>query len=108
MDPYPQRFPTSPRGAWTRRPDLDGPGIAYEFQPGGALGKATGRLSASVPKARFAEALAWLAEKGFQTRILHEGPSVALVIEAEDTLRPLKMFQEISLAAGLESAQPEI
>ena len=31
-----------------------------------------------------------------------------MIIESDDALRPLKMFEEISSVSGLESVQPEI
>ena len=108
MDPYPKNFPTKRGGGWKRRPDLEGTGIAYEYIPGGAIGWATGRLSASIPAATAREAIAWLTERELRTRIVHEGPEVAVIIESDDALRPLKMFEEISSVSGLESVQPEI
>ena len=108
MDPFPKEIPDGQGASWHRRPHLDGEGVAYQFGDSPTVGNATGRLTAAIPGDCRETALEWLAENGFRTRVLHEGPTAVVAIEHDDRLRPLKMLSDISSVPGLKETKPEI
>ena len=127
MDSLPERISTSKEASWKLRRDLavldkagelsvvprssmnsDESGAAYENETGGTIGIATGRVTATIPKANLLAAMASLSSLGLQVRIVHEGKVVAVEIGHIQKLGALQMIGKIASLEGVEGAYAEV